>query len=420
MTTLWRYTALTDNRGVRKGELAGGSAADVRAALRRIGLQVVRIRPIRPRMRRGDGTIGATILARWHRHLCARRGPIRAELYDSLATMLEAGVPLVESIETLMESAQAPGAGRFSARRSMLTQLRESLRSGASLAEAISQPEARGWFDAVEVAMIRAGQHSGTLSQVLRNLASRQERSGELQSRLIGAMAYPAVIACVGLGVVVFLSVKTLPELTSMLTQADVPVPALTKAVMAFGQVIASHWLLILALCAGLAASIALIPSIAHRLGVNMPSWRPQVLRRVAVARLAAQLSELAQSGVPLVEAMRISAESCPAALRQVVRGSADRMERGEELSAALDDAGGGGGWFDAEFSRLVQVGVWSGELPAILQRLADRFERRAARLIDRLATLLEPFVILSLATLIGIVAMAAILPLVRLQEVLR
>ena len=94
---------------------------------------------------------------------------------------------------------------------------------------------------------------------------------------------------------------------------------------------------------------------------------------------------------------------------------AADRVERGDELAAAMDDEH----WFDGEFRGLLAIGQATGELDSLLERIGRRYARQAERLIDRLAALLEPSVILTLAVLVGLVVMAAILPLLRLQEVL-
>jgi type II secretory pathway component PulF len=138
-------------------------------------------------------------------------------------------------------------------------------------------------------------------------------------------------------------------------------------------------------------------------------------MRRVAVARISCQLAELIRSGVPLVEAMRVVAPTASGSIRQSLHLAADRIERGEDIASSLDDPL----YFDGEFRRLVEVGERTGELGELLDRIGARYERQSNRLIDRLATLLEPCVILVLAVLIGLVVMAAILPILRLQEIL-
>jgi type IV pilus assembly protein PilC len=154
------------------------------------------------------------------------------------------------------------------------------------------------------------------------------------------------------------------------------------------------------------------------RRGVRLPKFirrtTPLVLRRVSVARVAQGLSELLRAGTPAVEALRVIAPAAGGGLRRRLEEAADRLERGDSLVDALDDPY----WFDAEFRRLLAVGENAGELDVMLERIGDRYERRSRILIDRLAALLEPAVILVLAALIGIVVMASVLPLLRLQEV--
>jgi type II secretory pathway component PulF len=135
------------------------------------------------------------------------------------------------------------------------------------------------------------------------------------------------------------------------------------------------------------------------------------------VARFAQVLAELLRSGVPVVEALRVLAPtfSTASGFAVSIRGAAERIERGEDLAQALDDER----WFDAEFRRLLDVGQAAGDLDQLLMRIAERYGRHARRLIDRLAALLEPVVILLLALMVGAVVMAAVLPLLRLREML-
>ncbi len=275
--TVWRYTAVPLQRAAqasaRRGELAGESAAEVRASLRRIGLQVIDLRPLR---RSATDQVTHNHLA-WLRELHGsirnslegyfrgRRRHERAELYDGLATMLDSGLPLLEAVDTIIGSTKR----RRCAVRSMLVQVREQLRGGSSLAEAITAH--RSWFDAGEVAMIEAGQLSGTLPRVLSTLAERHERSGELSNKLIGALAYPTIVAMVGLGVVIFLSVKTLPDLTQILTHAGIETPALTAKVMALGQFLAGHWLALIVLAVGVLVGWTVLSGLTARRQIPCP-----------------------------------------------------------------------------------------------------------------------------------------------------
>lgn len=453
---IWRYTAVEIGQppggrngrtasgggggggGRRVGELAGASASEVRASLRRIGLQVIELRPIQPRRasrQRSEGAharSGDLLRGRLQRHLRTRRREQRAELFDGLSTMLESGLPLLEAVETLIAAPESGGAGSrrfilarwlplrstFRGRgRTMLIELREALRGGASLDEAMSVHPS--WFDETEVAMMRAAQHAGNLPPVLRRLAEQHERAGQLGHKLASALAYPSVIAIVGVGVAMFLSMKTLPDLSRILTSAGLEIPALTQFVMTSGQFIARWWPALLILAAVVVLGGWAAPALAERF---MPGQRrlllaPKVVRRIAVAGFSMRLAELLRTGVPVVEAIRVLAPTISnASFRGLLRSAAERVERGEDLSDALDDSR----WFEGEYRRLLEIGQASGELDTLLERIGKRYERTAARLIDRLSSLLEPCVILALAVLIGVVVMAAVLPLTRLQEVLR
>lgn len=444
--TIWRYRAVPLTGGApnadaplggQRGELAGESAAEVRASLRRIGLQVVELKPVRKGARRvGTERVGGEsgagrwwelgvdwVTGGWRSHLRQRRRAQKAELQDSLATMLEAGMPLVECVGALAASRDRRQVGlRGRAAGLMLVELRESLRSGSSLADAMRAHPA--WFDVAEIAMVESGQLGGELPMVLRSLADRHERSGELGSRLAQAMTYPAVITVVGLGVVVFLSTRTLPKLVGILSDAKVPTPRLTEAVMGFGRVIAMWWPLMVlgaAVCIlGVATGLSLVAARKVQLPKRLRRCVPTVLRRLAIARMTIGLADLVRTGVPLVDAVRAVAPTIGGVtalgLRRRLLEAACRVERGESLSDALDDPI----WFDEELRRMLQVAERSGELDTMLRRLGERTQRQTKRLIDRMAALLEPAVILLLAAMVGTVVMAAVLPLIRMQEVIR
>jgi type II secretory pathway component PulF len=195
--------------------------------------------------------------------------------------------------------------------------------------------------------------------------------------------------------------------------------------VIAFGSFLVGKWLTIACVLLVVLIAASVLHAVVGRGRYAVPKrtarWLPmhgfKVTRRIAVADLALRLSELSRCGVPLVDAIRITAPTVRSPiLRGHLEGACERLQHGDELSAAFDDER----WFDSEFRRLLDIGQTSGELDSLLERIGQRYERQARRLIDRLAALLEPAVILSLALLVGLVVMAAILPLARLQEIVR
>ena len=410
--SLWRYRAVAlagQGGAVQRGEMSAGTAAEVRASLRRLGLQPVEVRPLAqsaaPLRQALDARL-ATVLRR-------RRGSAVAELLDGFATLLDSGTPLLEALQTL-ERSDAGGTRR----RRLAARLAEGLRSGNALAESMAAEPA--WFSPVEVAVVRAAEHSGTLPGTLWRLSEKRQEAEDLSHRFVGVLAYPAIVTAVGVGVWVFLSRETLPKLAKILEDSDVPVPVLTARVTALGRWVASDgWIVaIVMVVATVATAVALRKAPEGSLPARVRGrLEPRVLRRLAVAEFSGKLAELLRAGVPAVEALRVLAPTARSSrLRQQLSAAAARVERGEDLHGALDDPV----YFDAEFRRLVEVGERAGELEAMLGRVHERTTRQTRRLIERLSALVEPAVILGLAFAIGLVVLAAVLPIVRLQEVLQ
>lgn len=446
--TLWRYEAVSLNgsspaggaAGTRRGEITAPSAADARGALRSAGMRVLaldpvapglldRLRDIMPVNRHGHDGDAATarplpvastlrravhgLTAALQRRQRARRAPARAEYHDALATMLGTGLPVIEALRTL-----AREVGTARELRRMLRRLADRLGDGGSLTAAMrTQPD---WFGPLDIAMVEAAEHAGTLPETLRTLADRQARHGELTQRLVGALTYPAVVALVGCGVALFLSVQTLPQLMGLLERSEIAPPPLSVAVMEIGQWTVSNGLLLAAL---LGAALIGVPIVAPRLIALLPDrarrfagrMAPPAWRAARLARVSGQLALLMRSGVPMVDGLRLLAPTVGGALGSALDTAAARVESGEDLVHALDDDA----HFSGEFRQLLAVGIASGELDVLLDRLADRLERRARRLIDRLAGLLEPAAVLLLAGLVGVVVFATLMPLMKLREII-
>ncbi|MEM1185657.1 MAG: type II secretion system F family protein [Planctomycetota bacterium] len=413
----WTYTAVPLTGAATtpiRGEITGEDPPSIRIQLRRVGLQVLELHEQRPPIWTAlDATrLTAPLSKLVAERLRSRRVGAKAEFYDAVATMVAAGLTLLDATASVGESRSKIGAlGREMAR---------DLRDGRSLAE--SMTHRRAWFDQAERAIIQAGEHRGDLAGALRTLSDRQHRSGELSGRLISALAYPAIVTVVGVAVVVFLSTRTLPQITQILIDAEISVPPITAAVMALGQALVASvpWIAaLLPVAVVLALSLGRVRRVTVWAGSVRNLITPALVRRAAVGDAITELAQLARVGVSLTEALRVVAETARgfgmAPLRRHLEEAVIAIESGKPISEAFVDPR----WFDPELRRLIATGEAAGELPSILERVGDRYRRSARRSIDRLAAILEPAVILILATGIGLVVMAAIQPLIRLQEVL-
>lgn len=409
--SVFRYVGIPLEGGaLRRGEAVGETPAQVRAALRRVGLQVLELHPERRPMPLLPARFPS--LDRMRR---SRRSAQKAELFDALSTLLACGGALDAALESQLSG---QGGREASARRAFVLELREAIRAGRSLHEAAAQHP--GWCSPQEVAILESAQRTGTLAAALASLAQRCEQEESTQARIAGALAYPAVVAVLAAGAFLFLSNHTLPQLTAILEEAKIEVPPLTAAVIAAGRAaLRWGWMVLPAIGALLLGA----PWLRRRLAASeRPSlaalgrWTPRFARRRALAQWASGMAHLLGAGVPAVEALSVLAPTVSsAALGEGLTAAARRVERGEPLSLALSKAAS----LDPEIATLLEVGERSGELPTLLERLAARLERSSRRELERWTALLEPAAIVLLAIAIGIVVMAAAAAMVSLQKVL-
>ncbi|MBO6740740.1 MAG: type II secretion system F family protein [Phycisphaerales bacterium] len=408
----WRYKARDlCTQELHCSVIHAETAVAARAALRKAGMRPVMVRPIRSAKRAGTPIAGML-----HRHMRSRRIHLKADLYDSISILLSSGVPLSDAVRTI---------GRSRHGKKCLAELAHSIsdqvQGGRALSECMrDHPD---WFDEGEVALVGAGQRMGEMGSVLSRLADRQNRSGQLSSKLIGAMTYPILVGVVGIGVAIFLSVSTLPELVGILQDAQIDPPVVTAWVMWSGQLVWANGILIamasLVLVASIALCVRLLPTgRREQLCGILVCCVPALFRRSCTAETMLSLSELIEAGIPLVEAIRIVAPTLRGVhgglLARSLQHAASRIEQGQPVSCLFENER----WFSDEHRQLMRAGEEAGELPRSLKRIGEMDLRASRRRIDQLASLLEPVAILVLAVCIGVVVMAAILPLIRLQEI--
>lgn len=407
----FRYRAREPVSGIaRTGELNGESAFEVRAALRRIGLQPVLVEPIMPRTM---PHWAHSFVDAWNSHRRQRRQPIIADLCQSLATLLRAGVTLDEALAILTTSPT-----RSPAERSLTGRLRDVIRNGHPLSAAVAAEPA--WFDRFDVALIAAGQQAGDLSVILQAAALHHRRAGSIGQRLFVALAYPVILGLAGVGVVVFLGVRVLPQLAILLTQAHQPVPGLTQVVMYVGQTLLWAWPLALISIFGVVVGLRYLAGripITTRLGTMVHGNAfARLRRRYRAGRFAWSLARLLGAGLTVTDALAVVADTVhDRPLQALVREAQAAITRGEDFSAVIARSP----VLDPEVAQLIRVGERSGELVRMLEQIAEHAFLAADAAMDRVAALIGPLAIVVLASLIGILALACVLPLSQLGDLL-
>jgi type II secretory pathway component PulF len=408
---LFRYRAVEAASGrIRTGEQDGESAYAVRASLRRIGLDVLHLADVTPGKGGAPAWLEPFLAARDARRRRLHR-VAKADLCDGLATLILAGIPIEQAVASLADTSARPAA-----EQRLLRALRDRLREGVPFATACGDHLA--WFDQFDVALLDAGQRAGELAATLQNLAQHHHRAGAFGQKIFVALAYPAVLVAAGLAALVFMSFQTLPQLVTMIEQGRQHPPALTTAVIALGQGLATWWPVVvaalIALVVGARRALVRVPA-TSRLG-NWLHGNPlaRMLGRIRVAHLAAALARLRRAGTPLADALLIVADTVSdRALRALIQQAVEAIRRGEDLSGVFSNSR----LLDPEFSQLLHLGERSGELTEMLERIAERYQRSADRASDRLAAILGPAAIVVLAALIGTLVMAAVLPLMQLGD---
>ncbi|MCA9304927.1 MAG: type II secretion system F family protein [Phycisphaerales bacterium] len=406
--SVFRYTASESATGrVTRGELAADSAAQVRAALRRMGLAPLRVHELR-RKQNSDAPALKTAIARVVRN---RRRSRLVEFYENLAALIESGTPLAESID-LLSGTQKGSAATLS---TVCRTLSEDIRGGRSLAGTMAGHG--DWFGPIDLALVRSAEESGQLPRILADLAEHHGRSDELRGRLAGALAYPALLLVFGVGVVVFLTTKTLPQLAGVLSDGGVELPRATAMLLTIGGAIARYWPWLAAVLIGLVPVFiyALRRPALARMRLRVPLLGPAMMR-TQVGSASLLIARLLDCGLPLTEALALAAPTIPnAALRDAFASLGEELKRGGSISAHLKSSS----LFEPVFLRVLEVGEARGDLSQALQRIGARYRSSAARLINRLAAALEPAAIVVLAVMIGFVVYAAIIPMTRLGSAL-
>lgn len=342
-----------------------------------------------------------------------RRGGSRFPLQlfsQELAVLLNAGIALLEALNTLREKEGQPGV------RAALDAVIGQIEQGQPLSFALrQQPQA---FDELICAIVAANEKTGQLSVALAQHARYLAWVDALRSRLVAALVYPLMLLGVGGAVILFLLLYVLPRFSGILEQTSAGLPWASRVLIEFGQTAGAHPGFVIGVLAAAAFGIyalllqPVVRQRAHAALWTLPGLGPR-LRVLALARLYRSLAMLLVAGVPALAALRIVVDVVAAPWRGAVQAAAQQIERGERLSAA----------FDAQdlatpvARRMLRVGERSGEVATMLERAAAFHDEEAARLTELLSRLVNPALMLIMGVLIGGIIVLMYLPIFQLVE---
>jgi general secretion pathway protein F len=407
----YEYRGLTSSgrnvRGVREADGLEG----LRAALRHEGITPTELKEART----ADGAAPRTGMAGREIKLTSFRD--RAKPADislatrQLATLIRAGIPLVESLTAIVEQTQ-----KAQLKRALAT-VRDQVNEGTALADCLrAHPKL---FADYYVNMVHAGEQSGTLEAVLDRLADFTEAQGRMRSKVIAALAYPMIMAVLGMIIVGILMVVVVPQVTTIFRDFGKDLPWYTELLVSVSHFVGRWWW---ATIAGIAGVVLLFRKWKRSPG-GRKVWDRFVLRlpiagdiamKVAIARFARTLSTLLHSGVPILRAMEITRNVMGnAELEGIVESARLSVQEGESIAVPLKRSGR----FDPIVTHMIAVGERSGQLEQMLLSVAGSYELQVETRLSTLTSLLEPIMIVVMGGAAAGIAASIMLPLLQLSD---
>ena len=399
----YSYKAVSDTGETLQGQMEAASVDEVIARLQDQGHTPLEARP-------ADGAAGGSGLA-----ALFKRGPFSGDqlalFTHQLATLLGAGQPLDRALTILLDLPEGESA------RKLIERVRDRVRGGTTLSSALD--EEHGVFPRLYVSLVRAGEAGGSLEETLRRLADYLERAQALRGSITNALIYPAFLMVGVLGSLILLLAYVVPQFVPIFQDMQVPVPWITEAVLALGNVLQAWWWLIAVLLIGgllvfrarLRDPAARLAWHARLLGLRMIG---PLLLKIETARIARTLGTLLRNGVPLLGALTIARQVTGNLALDAALGAAhEQVKGGAGLSLAL----GQSKLFPRLALQMVQVGEEAGQLDGMLLKVADTFELESRRSIDRLLAALVPTLTIVMTVLVGIIMAAILLPLLSMTS---
>ncbi|HUN91227.1 MAG TPA: type II secretion system F family protein [Burkholderiaceae bacterium] len=380
---------------VVKGEMRAGGESVVAASLRRRGIMASKIR--KQSFARGR-SISEKDLALFTRQL---------------ATMLRAGVPLMQCFDIIARGATNPSMGR------MLSEIRADVETGTNLNQAFRKFPMH--FDPLFCNLVAAGEQAGILETLLERLAMYKEKTLALKGKIKKALFYPAAVIIVAMLVVAVIMIFVIPAFKNVFSSFGAALPGPTLAVIAMSDFMTQYWYILLLGIGGGSYFIYQAwrrsPKVQFAVdrGLLKLPVIGELLQKASVARWSRTLATTFAAGVPLVEALDSVG---PAAGNGVYREATKQVQTDVNVGIGLGQAMQNSGVFPTMAVQMTQIGEETGALDSMLSKVADYFEREVDETVDALSSLLEPMIMVILGVIVGGIVIAIYLPIFKLGSV--
>jgi type IV pilus assembly protein PilC len=334
-------------------------------------------------------------------------------IFRQLATMIEAGIPVVASLDILTEQAESQ------ALKKVLSNIRDSVNTGASLSDAMMKHPKM--FTPFFVYMIRAGESSGTLDLILDRIATYIEKTVALQRKIQAALIYPAVVSSMAIIITVVLLIKVVPVFKDIFSAFDAALPGPTQFLINVSDFMRKYFLIVILIMFGIVILIRAYSRtprgrfVFDNLKLRMPIYGT-LLRKVSVSRFTRTLSTLVKSGVPILSALEIVAKtSGNVAIEKSVNEVRESVRNGESIAAPLERSY----VFPPMVTRMVAVGEKSGQLEKMLSKISDFYDSQVDTAVSGLTSMIEPLIIAFLGVVIGSIVLCMFMPIFKLSTII-
>jgi general secretion pathway protein F len=327
-----------------------------------------------------------------------------------LAGLVGSGLPLERALTALSEEAEDQR------QRELVAHLRSEVNAGSPFARALGSAPRE--FDDVYRAVVAAGEQSGALGTVLERLADDLEERQALQSKLIGATLYPAIVSLIAVVIVIFLVTYVVPQVASVFTNSKRALPGLTVAMLAISAFVRNYgWLVLLGLIGGAVGLKLMLRNEVFREQFDASFLTLPLIGKLArgynAARFSGTLAMLAGAGVPILKALQAAAETLSnRAMRADAMDALVQVREGAPLASAL----AGKKRFPGLLSMFARLGEQTGQLPQMLDRAARQTSREVQRRAMAMATILEPLLIVAMGGIVMLIVLAVLLPIIQLN----
>lgn len=399
------YRALDRSGASMSGEIAGDSKAAVAAQLRLRGLTVVDVD------KKQQAPTVEEILDRYRR-LKTRDITVLAR---QLATMVASGLSLLRSLYVLEEQTDVPRLKRI------IVEVRGDVEAGLSLSQSLAKHPAA--FNDLFVSMVRAGEEGGNLEEVLERVAIQLEKDDNLRRTVRAAMVYPLLIAGFAVAVLIGMVLFLIPIFANMYKDLGGELPGLTQFMIGVSNAMRSYWYAFFLTPMGLVWLFRKWKR-SDRGAYMWDSFKLRcpfkiggIVRKIAVARFSRTLGTLTASGVPILQALEITARTAGnRVVSDPMSGVIERVKEGQPLAAPLVKTG----VFPVMVTQMISVGEETGALDKMLHKLADFYDDEVAAMLKALTSILEPVMMIFVGVIVGVVVISMYMPLFKIYELVQ